>query len=98
MAFTVAGYVSLLGETSVGYTIYANVTAVWATPDMNTFTTQATLFAFVGVLLAGLLWSIILTVYKWARKANPTIFGSNVDKRLDSLEQRIRTLEKRRKL
>ncbi|MGA7677331.1 MAG: hypothetical protein WCA51_03025 [Dehalococcoidia bacterium] len=92
-AFTVAGYISLLGETSVGYTIYGNVTGIWNTEKMNTFTTQATFFAFIGVLLAGLLWAIILTVYKRVRKENPTIFGSNADKRLDSLEKKITAIE-----
>lgn len=88
-----AGYISLLGETSVGYTIYGNVTGIWNTEKMNTFTTQATFFAFIGVLLAGLLWAIILTVYKRVRKENPTIFGSNADKRLDSLEKKITAIE-----
>jgi hypothetical protein len=94
-AITVAGTVSLLGETSVGYTIYGNVTGVWSTDSMSTFTTLATFFTFIGILLAGLLWAIIFTVYKAIKKQNPSIFGSsaNSDGKLESLEKRVTDIE-----
>jgi hypothetical protein len=96
-AFTVAGYTSLIGETSTGAVIQANVTAWFNTslenvPAMNTFWAQATFWAFVGVLLAGILWATVLTIYKSMKKQSPSIFRSS-DERFASLEKRITDLE-----
>jgi phosphate/sulfate permease len=88
-AFAGAGFMSLISETSVGATIVANVTSEQWVLQMNEMSSQIVFYTFISLCVAGVLWAVLYTIYKWIRKDYPDFAASNLEKRLNSLEQRI---------
>jgi multisubunit Na+/H+ antiporter MnhE subunit len=84
-----AGWVSLMGETSVGAVVYINVTAMVDLPKINNFWPIATFISFASILIVGIIWSSVFTVIKRIRNQNPSIFGNS------DLEERVEALEKK---
>ena len=57
---------------------------------MNAITPQVVFIGFWLSLIGGVIWAIQLTVRRWKGKQNPeSVFRSNADRELDTMEQRI---------
>jgi hypothetical protein len=86
-----AGWVSLMGDTSVGAVVYMNVTAMVDLPTVNNFWLLATFISFISVFIVGIIWATIFTIIKRVKNQNPSIFGND----LEDIKRRVEAIEKK---